>query len=126
MADSPEVRIGTVEREQALNLLGEHFGAGRLTLVEFDERSAKAAAATTRAELDALFTDLPPATPNTPAAVDDTAKAEQRERWRTAAMGLIPLIALLLFFVFDNWLWFLLIPAAGILYSATKGTKGGC
>ncbi|WP_407107330.1 DUF1707 domain-containing protein [Rhodococcus aetherivorans] len=126
MADSPEVRIGTVEREQALNLLGEHFGAGRLTLVEFDERSAKAAAATTRAELDALFTDLPPATLNTPAPVDDTAKAEQRERWRTAAMGLIPLVALLLFFVSGSWLWFLLIPAAGILYSATKGTKGGC
>ncbi|MFL1594287.1 DUF1707 domain-containing protein [Rhodococcus ruber] len=126
MADSPEVRIGTVEREQALNLLGEHFGAGRLTLAEFDERSAKAAAATTRAELDTLFTDLPPATPNTPAPVQDTAKAEQWEKWRTTAMALVPFVALVLFFVFDNWLWFLLIPVAGILFSATKGTKGGC
>ncbi|ATQ28481.1 MULTISPECIES: DUF1707 SHOCT-like domain-containing protein [Rhodococcus] len=126
MADSPEVRIGTVEREQALNLLGEHFGAGRLTLAEFDERSAKAAAATTRAELDTLFTDLPPATPNTPAPVQDTAKAEQWEKWRTTAMALVPFVALVLFFAFDNWLWFLLIPVAGILFSATKGTKGGC
>ncbi|MDM7488657.1 DUF1707 domain-containing protein [Rhodococcus sp. CSLK01-03] len=126
MADSPEIRVGTVEREQAQRLLGEHFGAGRLTLAEFEDRSAKAAAATTRAELDALFTDLPPATPNTPAPVKDTAKAEQWEKWRTTAMALVPFVALVLFFVFDNWLWFLLIPVAGILFSATKGTKGGC
>lgn len=41
-------------------------------------------------------------------------------------MALVPFVALVLFFVFDNWLWFLLIPVAGILFSATKGTKGGC
>lgn len=62
MADSPEVRIGTAEREQAQRLLGEHFGAGRLTLTEFEDRSGRIAAAVTRRDLAVLFTDLPTVT----------------------------------------------------------------
>ncbi|OOL31447.1 hypothetical protein GQ85_13640 [Rhodococcus rhodochrous] len=62
MADSPEVRIGTAEREQAQRLLGEHFGAGRLTLTEFEDRSGRIAAAVTRRDLALLFTDLPTVT----------------------------------------------------------------
>ncbi|NGP03950.1 DUF1707 domain-containing protein [Rhodococcus sp. 14C212] len=65
MADSPEVRIGTAEREQAQRLLGEHFGAGRLTLTEFEDRSGRIAAAVTRRDLALLFTDLPPVTGRT-------------------------------------------------------------
>ncbi len=65
MADSPEIRVGTVEREQAQVLLGEHFGAGRLTLAEFEDRSGRIAAATTRRDLALLFTDLPPLTGRT-------------------------------------------------------------
>lgn len=59
MNENPEVRIGDTEREQALQALGDHMAAGRLTVDEYGDRSAKVAAAKTRAELAALFTDLP-------------------------------------------------------------------
>jgi hypothetical protein len=61
MAELPEIRIGTAEREEAVALLGEHFSAGRLSLVEFDDRVALAAQAVTRADLVPLFSDLPSA-----------------------------------------------------------------
>ena len=39
-------------------------------------------------------------------------------------MGLAPFVALVCFFVFKSWLWFLLIPAAGvILYSGDDRRK---
>jgi len=56
---APQVRIGDVERESAVTLLGEHFAAGRLTHEEFDERSTRAYAARTHADLAPLFWDLP-------------------------------------------------------------------
>ncbi|OLR91768.1 DUF1707 domain-containing protein [Actinokineospora bangkokensis] len=57
--DPDLVRIGTLEREDAIRVLGEHFAAGRLQVDEYDERARVAAAAVNRAELRALFTDLP-------------------------------------------------------------------
>jgi uncharacterized protein DUF1707 len=57
--ENPDVRIGDAEREQALQALGEHMSAGRLTVDEYGQRSAEVAAAKTRRDLDALFTDLP-------------------------------------------------------------------
>ncbi|KZE99335.1 hypothetical protein A2J03_13105, partial [Rhodococcus sp. EPR-157] len=91
------------------------------------------AAATTRGQLDSVFTDLPtpslaptdsrpldisrstePATtPAQPAADDDDGWD-----WRKAVMGAAPIIALILFFVVpvsNSWLFFLLIPLAGAL-----------
>jgi hypothetical protein len=56
---SPEVRIGDVEREQAVSALGEHYAAGRLTKDEYDERAAAAWAARTESGLRPLFVDLP-------------------------------------------------------------------
>ena len=55
----PEIRIGDAEREAAVQALGEHFAAGRLTKDEFDERSASAYAARTASSLRPLFVDLP-------------------------------------------------------------------
>lgn len=54
-----DLRIGDAERESAMQALGEHMSAGRLDIDEFGDRSAKVTAARTRAELSALFTDLP-------------------------------------------------------------------
>lgn len=121
MSDTPEVRIGTAEREQALESLGEHFAAGRLTLAEFEERSGKASAATTRGDLEVLFTDLPSVTAHTPAAATETAPAKRGlpDRWRDVVVGVTPAVALVLFFVFDhNWLWFLLIPVVSVVLYA--------
>ena len=53
------LRISDAEREAAVNALGEHFAAGRLTREEYDERSERAYAARTAAEVAPLFTDLP-------------------------------------------------------------------
>jgi hypothetical protein len=65
--------ISDADRDRVVRELTRHCGDGRLTLDELEERISIAAAATTRAELDALFEDLPtgppaPATPTTPIA----------------------------------------------------------
>ena len=58
-SDQDRVRIGTAEREDAIRVLGEHLGAGRLTVDEYDERVSKVVAAQTRADVQPLFDDLP-------------------------------------------------------------------
>lgn len=60
------LRIGDAEREQASNLLAEHFAAGRLTLPEFTERSDAAASARSVYDLARLTADLPRLTPGAP------------------------------------------------------------
>ncbi|MGN5235695.1 MULTISPECIES: DUF1707 SHOCT-like domain-containing protein [unclassified Rhodococcus (in: high G+C Gram-positive bacteria)] len=119
--DSPEIRIGDNERAEALNLLGEHFSHGRLNLSEFEERSAQATSATTRGELEILFTDLPTVTANVPETVREKDSASGTlDHWREIVMGLTPLLALVLFFAFDTWLWFLLVPAVSIVLYAGR------
>jgi hypothetical protein len=54
------LRIGTAERQRAIELLREHTSAGRLELEEFEERVTAAHQARTAPELDGLFRDLPP------------------------------------------------------------------
>jgi TM2 domain-containing membrane protein YozV len=56
---TPSVRIGNVEREAAVRELGEHYAAGRLDAVEYEERTSAAYAARTADDLDPLFADLP-------------------------------------------------------------------
>jgi hypothetical protein len=56
---SPTERIGDADRERAIEELREHTLAGRLTAEEFEERLGSAHAARTRADLDAVSTDLP-------------------------------------------------------------------
>ncbi|MBC2643493.1 MULTISPECIES: DUF1707 domain-containing protein [unclassified Rhodococcus (in: high G+C Gram-positive bacteria)] len=125
MSDVPEIRIGTAEREQALNLLSEHFAAGRLTVVEFDERSLAVTNATTRGELERVFTDLPATTADSPATVE-SAGPESDQNWRRIVMSVIPLVALVLFFVVpvdNSWLFFLMIPAAGAILFGTRDDR---
>jgi hypothetical protein len=67
----PGVRISDAERTAAVDALGEHFAAGRLTREEYDERADQALAARTAAEVAPLFRDLPaphPYAPTAPAA----------------------------------------------------------
>lgn len=53
------MRIGTREREDAIQHLGEHFAEGRLLTEEYEHRAGAAAAAMTRRDLAELFRDLP-------------------------------------------------------------------
>ncbi|OYD69141.1 DUF1707 SHOCT-like domain-containing protein [Rhodococcus sp. OK302] len=125
MADVPDIRIGTTEREQALSLLSEHFAAGRLTVSEFDERSGIVTAATTRSELVPVFADLPgnyqaPGTaPMSTVPATSPPAREFSPDWSGRIMAVIPILAVILFFVTGTWLWFLAIPLAGALLFGT-------
>ncbi|NEK60148.1 DUF1707 domain-containing protein [Geodermatophilus sabuli] len=57
----PHLRAADADRAAVAAQLGEHMSAGRLTVVEYDERLARAYAARTYGELAELTADLPPA-----------------------------------------------------------------
>lgn len=59
MSDLSSLRVADTDREQLIDELREHAGAGRLTSEELEERIGKAYGASTRADLDALRADLP-------------------------------------------------------------------
>jgi class 3 adenylate cyclase len=54
-----EIRASDADREQVVERLREHFGAGRLDEDEFDTRVDRAYGSATLTELDALTLDLP-------------------------------------------------------------------
>jgi Flp pilus assembly protein TadB len=56
---SGSLRVSDADRDRAIAELSEHYQAGRLTTEEFEDRSGRALAARTSADLAALFTDLP-------------------------------------------------------------------
>ncbi|HEY8474427.1 MAG TPA: DUF1707 domain-containing protein [Natronosporangium sp.] len=86
-ADDPRrrLRVSDDERQQVVEALGEHAAVGRITLGEFEERVAKAYAATTRADLDALTEDLP-ALSESPPPAPRTAE-RKTSRWFLAILG---------------------------------------
>ena len=55
----PRMRAGDKDRQRVVEQLGTHFGEGRLTVEEFDERLVRAHAAVYLDELPALTDDLP-------------------------------------------------------------------
>jgi hypothetical protein len=57
----PAVRASDTERDQAAEILRAAYAEGRLTRAELDERTGAAYAATTRADLSGLTSDLPAA-----------------------------------------------------------------
>lgn len=59
MTESGETRVGNVERDRALDKLGDHLRAGRLSPDEYSARSGRVISATTAADLDSVFSDLP-------------------------------------------------------------------
>jgi hypothetical protein len=55
----PRMRAGDKDRQRVVEQLGRHFGEGRLTVEEFDERVVRAHASVHLDELPALTADLP-------------------------------------------------------------------
>ena len=97
-------RVGTAEREEAVALLTEHWQTGRLDPGEHERRVTRAREAVTRADLDALFADLPQA-----GEAQVSSAAVQRRgisRVRDTIMGLTPFAAVFVFFMTGNWLCF--------------------
>ena len=139
MTENPDVRIGTAEREQALSNLSEPLSAGRITLPEFDERSAVIAGALTRGQLDSVFTDLPSPSlaptasrpldiskSNAPAGRAGQDTADSGWDWRKTVMSITPVVALILFFVVpvsNSWLFFLLVPLVGAVVYGGERSK---
>jgi len=56
----PHMRISDAERTEVADRLSRHYSDGRLDQAEFNERLDRAMKAKTRADLNGLFTDLPP------------------------------------------------------------------
>jgi class 3 adenylate cyclase len=67
----PDHRIGDTERQQAIDVLRAHTGAGRLTLDEFSDLAGAVYAAQTYAELEAVGRSLPPGLVPEPGAPQD-------------------------------------------------------
>lgn len=62
--DPESLRVGTAEREEAGRILGEHFAQGRLSTEEYESRVSASFEAKNRADLRALFDDLPAPVPS--------------------------------------------------------------
>ncbi|HKY67680.1 MAG TPA: DUF1707 domain-containing protein, partial [Acidimicrobiales bacterium] len=60
MSDRGDHRIGDAERQQAIDVLRTHTGAGRLSLDEFSDLAGRVYEARTVAELEAVGRSLPP------------------------------------------------------------------
>jgi hypothetical protein len=63
MAAESNVRVSDTEREAVAAQLREHYAQGRLSLDELNERLDRAFASRTRADLEAVTSDLPYAAP---------------------------------------------------------------
>jgi hypothetical protein len=119
MAGNGDIRIGTREREDALAALEVHHAAGRLDAFEYEDRRGRARDAVTRADITALFADLPQPQPRFEA---DPARRNlpvppptAHRRLSTTLSALAPFIGLAAFALTRSWLALLLIPAIAII-----------
>jgi glycine/D-amino acid oxidase-like deaminating enzyme len=111
MTDSPGLRISVAERERALRELTHHLGTGRLSLDEFEIRSAAVAAADRPEQLAELFTDLPGAVP------DSTPLGPPPSPLPAVGAGTVVVLGVVLALVFGSW-WWLLLPIAAAAAAA--------
>jgi hypothetical protein len=86
MTDVSQLRVADDEREQLIDELREHAGAGRLTSEELEERIGHAYQASTRADLDAVRADLPVSSTSVKRALTKR-KAHLRRRLAQEAGG---------------------------------------
>lgn len=82
-----EIRISSAERDDAAAALGTHHSTGRLTLAEYEQRYQRAMAALTRAELEALFDDLPAPHPDLRLAVTPRPPPVVNPEWPGGRVG---------------------------------------
>jgi hypothetical protein len=138
--ESSPLRIGNAERTAAMKALDEHLAAGRLGVEEYADRSAAAANAVVAADLADLFTDLPephpqlpgarPAPPPTaplpvtppPGEVAPPARSGL-ETWGPRIGAVAPIVAVALFLLTRQWVFFLLIPLAGALFYGGRRSR---
>ena len=138
-SDPSRIRVGDIERNSALEALGEHLASGRLDLDEYGERSAQVTQAKTVADLKALFDDLPPPHPKlpvplpalpppsataaryqsaTPARSDDRTPAQRAAQVAIAIAGIVSVV---LFFITKIWVVFIIPALIAVATSAVWG-----
>ena len=81
----PRMRAGDKDRQRVVEELGKHFGEGRLTVEEFDERVVRAHASVYLDELPALTADLP----------GEPQPQPQWQHRRRSPQGRVPVLVLL-------------------------------
>jgi hypothetical protein len=105
------MRAGDADRTRVVEALGRHLGEGRLTLEEFDERTAQAHAAVYLDQLPPLLADLPDDPMPAPRRVPPPSRRPHPAvlllmvlvlTWSVVAVahGAPPLFALVLLFLF--------------------------
>lgn len=109
MSESPHIRVSVAERERALVELSQHFSNGTLTIAEFDQRSALAIRAGTRAQMAVLFTDLP-AAPTTPPEPVDGALVRSAVR-----AGAVLVLSVVFWLTFGDAIWLMLLTGVPVI-----------
>lgn len=132
--NAPDIRAGDDDRQLALDRLGEYFADGYLEIGEFEERTGRAAVATTRSELESLFDDLPTRTAApTPVAQEAANQAEldkvkRKNRLVRGIDGAVMGVAMAVFFIglfVFNWTYFWAVfPAAAFILWGVRGAVG--
>lgn len=131
--DRRELRLSDAERQEALDALSEHVRTGRLDIVDFDERSARAGAAKVRRDLAPLFSDLPEPRPSVlrsvrtlPPNVEAAAPVLPWQRRAAAlAVPVAAVIAIVLFFtVARGALIVFALPVAAALLAGPLAGRG--
>ncbi|UGT63327.1 DUF1707 SHOCT-like domain-containing protein [Nocardia asteroides] len=112
-------RAGDADRERALRELVEHLGSGRLSLPEFEVRSAAVLAAESRVELAASFADLPAGVPPGPPG-----PAPRPGVRRAVLATALTCLALLLTALTGQWAWLLGLLAVPLLLRPVLARPG--
>ncbi|PRX44338.1 uncharacterized protein DUF1707 [Prauserella shujinwangii] len=130
--DRPEFRLSDAERQEALDALSEHVRTGRLDIVDFDERSARASAAKVRRDLEPLFADLPEPRPSVlrtlrrlpPQGAAPAPPVTWQRRLASSAVPIAAIVALVLFLtVLRGMIFVFLIPVVVALLAGSLGNR---
>jgi hypothetical protein len=129
------MRVSDADRESAMTALGEHMSTGRLTVDEYGDRAARLSTAKTRADVLALFSDLPQPRPNlsgvedkvfTPEPLRPAPVARSRAGLGLALIPLVPLswvVAIVVVLATGYWA-ILLLPILLTVFGAVLLGRG--
>jgi len=109
-----ELRVSDAERQVVVDELRTHFGAGRLDLAEFEERTRAALESRVRGDLHPLLDDLPELTPKPPVAGPPVRPKPERPRALLAHTS----------FRVHLYLWVALNAFLVLIWAATGGDGG--
>lgn len=110
------MRVGDAERDSAVTALGVHLAQGRLRRAEHEKRCVLADIAITRAELEALFTDLPEPHPDLPGpAGAGTGGSSKGFQFAVGFALIIALPSAVLQLVYVGEWWLFIVVAAVLL-----------